>query len=176
MYRALLFVFSFLLAQNVNYDNYFTNNTLRFDYYHSGIADAEYVSLDELRIEGEWPGSKVNLVDNNDLGLYRFEVIDLETDNIIYSYQFASIFGEWQTTAEASDGVWRSFHESQRFPEPKKPFILILKKRNPNGSYTEFYRSEQDPSSHYINRSPIIKNNKVWKIFNNGPAHIILSI
>jgi len=170
MYRALLFVFSFLIAQNANYDNYFTNNTMRLDYYHSGIADAEYVSLDELRIENEWPGSKVNLVDNKDLGLYRFEVIDLGSDEIIYAYQFASIFGEWQTTSEASEDVWRSFHESQRFPEPKNPFILVLKKRNPNGSYTEFYRSEQDPGSHYINRSPILKNNKVWKIFNNGPA------
>jgi len=168
MYRILIFIFSFVIAQNVAYDDYFTNNTLRFDYYHSGVADTEHVSLDELRLEGEWPGSRKNLIDELHYGLYRFEVIDSESHTLLYAYPFASIFGEWQTTGEASDGIRRTLHESQRFPEPKKPFILKLKKRNPDGSYNQIYESEHDPNSRFINRSPVIKENKVWKIFENG--------
>lgn len=170
MYRITLFILSVALAQNINYNDYFTNNTIRFDYYHSGVADAEHISLDELRLEGEWPGSKKNLVDDMERGLYRFEVLDTESGEVIYAYPFASIFGEWQTTGEAYAGTWRTFQESQRFPEPKKPFTLLLKKRNPNGSYIQIYQSKHDPNSRFINRSQVNKKNKVWKIFNNGPS------
>ena len=139
IYRILIFILSVGFCQNINYNAFFTNNTLRFDYYHSGVADAEYISLDELRLESKWPGSKTNLIDELHYGLYRFEVIDAESNSLIYAYPFASIFGEWQTTGEAADGVWRTFHESQRFPEPRKSFSLILKKRNPDGNYDKIY-------------------------------------
>ena len=168
MYRFLIFIFSFVIAQNITYDDYFTTNTLRFDYFHSGIADTEHVSLDELRLEGEWPGSKNNLIDELHYGLYRFEVYDVESGNLIFAYPFASIFGEWQTTGEATDEIWRTFHESQRFPEPKKLFTMVLKKRNPNGSYKQIYSSEKYPNSRFVNRSPVIEKDKVWKIFENG--------
>lgn len=168
MYRILLFILSISFSQNVIYNEYFTDNTLRFDYFHSGAADTQRVSLDELRLEGTWSGSKTNLIDEMELGLYRFEVINIESEQIIYAYAFASIFGEWQTTGEATDGVWRTIHESQRFPEPKQPFRLVLKKRNPNGTYNTIYNAEHDPASRFVNRSPIANNDKVWKIFNNG--------
>ena len=168
MYRIILFILSIGLSQNVIYNDFFTENTLRFDYFHSGVADTEQVSLDELRLEGAWTGSKTNLIDDMQLGLYRFEVFDSKTDKLLYAYPFAGIFGEWQTTGEAADGVWRTIHESQRFPEPKKAFRLALKKRNPDGTYNMIYYAEHDPASRFVNRSPIAKNNKVWEIFNNG--------
>ena len=170
MYRILLFILSISFSQNVIYNDFFTDNTLRFDYFHSGVAETEHVSLDELRLEGAWPGSKTNLIDDMHLGLYRFEVSDIESEKIIYAYAFASIFGEWQTTGEAADDVWRTFHESQRFPEPKHSFRLVLKKRNSDGTYNTIYDAEHDPASRFVNRSLIVNNNKVWKIFNNGSA------
>ena len=168
MYRILIFILSIGFCQNIIYTDFFTENTLRFDYFHSGVADTEHISLDELRLEGAWSGSKTNLIDGMHLGLYRFEVVDVETNKLIYAYPFASIFGEWQTTGEAADGVWRTIHESQRFPEPKQPFYILLKKRNPDGTYKTVYNTEHDPGDRYVNRSPISSNNKVWKIFNNG--------
>ncbi|MFC1784015.1 M64 family metallopeptidase [Candidatus Neomarinimicrobiota bacterium] len=170
MYRILLFILSIGFCQNIIFTDYFTDNTLRFDYFHSGVTDTERVSLDELRLEGAWSGSKTNLIDDMHLGLYRFEVIDVASDQIIYSYAFASIFGEWQTTSEAADGVWRTIHESQRFPEPKHPFRLALKKRNPDGTYKTIYNTEHDPASRFVNRSSVANNDKVWRIFNNGLA------
>ena len=112
MYRILIFILSFGFCQNINYVDFFTENTLRFDYFHSGVSDTENISLDELRLEGAWAGSKTNLIDDMHLGLYRFEVEDATTNKLIYAYPFASIFGEWQTTGEAVDGVWRTIHES----------------------------------------------------------------
>src|SRR3954464_2875153 len=40
------------------FDSRFTGRTLRFDYFHSGIAKEEHVSFDGLRREGDWPGSR----------------------------------------------------------------------------------------------------------------------
>jgi len=168
MHRIIIFFLSIGFCQTIDYGQYFTNNTLRFDYYHSGIAGVEYISLDELRLECEWPGSKSNLIDQMHYGLYRFEVFDVATNKLIYAYPFASIFGEWQTTGEAADGVWRTFHESQRFPEPKNPFRLILKKRNPDGTYNTIYDADHSADNRFVNRSLIAKKNKVWKILNNS--------
>jgi len=170
MYRILLFILSIGFCQNIIFTDFFTENTLRFDYFHSGVADTERVSLDELRLEGAWSGSKTNLIDDMHLGLYRFEVVDVETNKLIYAYAFASIFGEWQTTGEAANGVWRTIHESQRFPEPKRSFRLALKKRNPDGSYIMLYYAEHNPTSRFVNRSPVANNDKMWRIFNNGSA------
>ncbi len=168
IYRILIFILSVGFCQNIIYNDFFTDNTLRFDYFHSGVADTEHISLDELRLEGAWAGSKTNLIDEMQLGLYRFEVSDIVSEQIIYAYAFASIFGEWQTTGEAADGVWRTIHESQRFPEPKLPFRLILKKRNPDGTYSIIYNDKHEPTNRFVNRSPIVNSNKVWNIFSNG--------
>ena len=48
-----------LIPEAPSFDDYFTGQTLRFDYYHSGVAAEEHISLDQLRLEGVWPGSRV---------------------------------------------------------------------------------------------------------------------
>src|SRR5262245_30444022 len=68
-----------------NFDDQFTGKTLRFDYFHSGTATEEHISLDELRLESDWPGSRTNLVDNAKLGYYLFEVTDPASDRLLYS-------------------------------------------------------------------------------------------
>ncbi|MBL7995357.1 peptidase M64 [bacterium] len=149
------------------FDEYFTGQTFRFDYYHSGTAKEEHISLDEIRLEGSWPGSKVNLIDESNLGKYMFEVVDLKSNKVIYSRGFASIYGEWETTGEASK-MWRTLHESQRFPEPKDKVQLVLKKRQDDGSFIQIYSTTIDPSSRFINRSPLVSAGEVWTVFENG--------
>ena len=125
-FLALALVFA---LQPSSFDARFTGRTLRFDYFHSGTAKEEHVSLDGLRLEGDWPGSRVRLLDDTNLGKYLFEVIDLATNQALYSRGFSSIYGEWETTGEAAAGTWRTFHESMRFPEPRGKVQLVLKKR-----------------------------------------------
>ena len=50
-------------AALADFDTLFTGKTLRFDYNHTGIATEEHISLDEIRLEGDWPGSRNVLVD-----------------------------------------------------------------------------------------------------------------
>jgi hypothetical protein len=159
---------SFTLAQS--FSAFFTGQTLRFDYLHSGIAAEEHISLDEVCLEGPWPGSRAHLLDETNLGKFMFEVVDTASGQIIYSRGFASIYGEWETTGEAREGVWRSFHESQRFPEPKAPVRLILNKRGEDGAFHPFYTTVVDPQSRFVDRSAIAPQGKVWSLFENGPA------
>jgi hypothetical protein len=103
-------------ATGPEFDSYFLDACLRFDYFHTGTAKEETFSSDETWKEPVWAGSKTNLIDTLNLGKYQVQVFDLQTNALIYSRGFCSIFGEWQTTAEAIKGVKRSFSESVRIP------------------------------------------------------------
>ena len=74
------------------FDHIFTGKTLRLDYFHSGTAEQEEFSVDQYRIEGDWPGSKTHLVDDTNLGKFLFQVIDVASNRVIYSRGFCSIY------------------------------------------------------------------------------------
>jgi hypothetical protein len=150
------------------FDATFTGRTLRFDYYHSGSATEEHISLDTYRLESEWPGSRVRLVDDTNLGKYMFAVVDPATGKTLYSRGFCSIYGEWETTGEAKK-IWRTFQESQRFPEPKMPVELTLAKRGTDGAFHELYSTSVDPASRFVDRSAIVPTGAVTVVFESGP-------
>src|SRR6476659_10125891 len=92
--------------------------TMRVDYYHTGNSKQEVFSVDRIQIEPlPWPGDMSKTVDDTNLGKYFFEVRDQATKRVLYSRGFASIFGEWETTDEATT-MMRTFSESLRFPAP----------------------------------------------------------
>jgi hypothetical protein len=153
------------------FSEWFTGGTLRFDYYHSGTAGEEHVSLDAVRLEGEWPGRRTHLLDDTNLGKYRFAVVGLPSNRVLFSQGFASIYGEWETTGEARDGIWRTFHESQRFPEPRSTVQLVLSKRGADGAFREIFSTVVDPGSRFVDRSPIAgpaPPGEVWSVFEHG--------
>src|SRR6266446_3753213 len=67
------------------FDAYFTASTMRVDYFHTGGLGSEVVALDRVLSDGAWPGSRTKLVDSTSLGNYLFEVIDPQTNQVIYS-------------------------------------------------------------------------------------------
>ena len=85
-----------------------------------GPASRETVALDRVVNDGPWAGSRTQLVDPTNLGKYLFEVRDKQATALLYSRGFASIYGEWETTAEVKT-AHRTFHESLRFPWPNQP-------------------------------------------------------
>ncbi|HXB57060.1 MAG TPA: IgA Peptidase M64 [Vicinamibacteria bacterium] len=141
--------------------------TLRLDYVHSGGAAEERFALDGWVREGPWPGRPDRAIDDTNLGPYFFEVVDRGKNRVLYSRGFASIFGEWETTAEAKD-VARAFHESLRFPEPAAPAQVVVKKRGKNGAFREIWSVLVDPQSPAIDSSPPSPGTKVWAVMKNG--------
>ncbi len=160
-----------LFAAPAGFDALFTGRTLRFDYFHTGTSSEEHVSPDRCRLEGEWPGSRTRLLDDSNLGKYLFEVVDRGTNQPIYTRGFAGIFGEWETTGEARQ-LFRTFHESQRFPEPRRSVQLVLKKRGLDGSFREIYSGVVDPESRFVDRSPVTARSEVVTLFESGPEAV----
>src|SRR5215831_19559577 len=102
--------------------------TMRVDYYHTGNDKEERFSLDRIVIEPlPWPGNVARSIDRTNLGKYFFEVTDQASGTTLYSRGFASVYGEWETTAEAQK-MNRTFSESLRFPAIDKPAKVTVKK------------------------------------------------
>jgi hypothetical protein len=152
-----------------DFDARFTGSALRVDYAHCGTARQEAIALTGYRAEGEWAGSRTQLIDCSDTGKYRFRMFDKASGSELYSRGFASIFSEWETTAAAKQG-WSSFQECQRFPEPRASVFLALEKRGADGRFAEFWRTELDPQSRFVDRSPIPAVGEVIALRENGPS------
>jgi hypothetical protein len=165
---ALLATASVTQAQSV-FSTFFTEKTMRLDFYHTG-GGLELFALDQVVSDGPWAGSRTRLLDDTNLGPYFFEVIDRGTNQAVYSRGFASLYGEWETTAEPRKGVNRSFHESLRFPWPKRPVQVVVKKRDRANAFREVWSTVVDPASRFVTAAEAKPAGKVWTVFENGPA------
>jgi IgA Peptidase M64/Peptidase M64 N-terminus len=144
--------------------------TMRLDYYHTGNAAQEMFSLDRVVIEPlAWPGNPQKNVDETNLGKYFFEVRDRNTNRVLYSRGFASIYGEWETTDEAR-AVHRTFHESLRFPAPVTPVQIILKKRDASNSFREIWSALVDPKDMFVDNSKPPSPAPLIQIEKNGDS------
>lgn len=129
--------------------------TLRLDYFHTGSSQDEIFSLDRWVIEPlPWPGNPDRPVDSLRFGNYRFEVRRVETQEVLYSRGFSSIFAEWITTAEARQ-IHRTFHESLRFPHPGGPAEIVVERRGEDQSFAEVWRVLFDPTDPFLDSSSI---------------------
>ena len=141
--------------------------TLRVDYFHTGGASEERFALDRVVLEGPWPGRLDRGLDDTNLGLYRFEVVDLSTQRVLYSRGFASMYGEWETTVEARERCL-TLHESVRFPEPEAPVQVLLKKRGSRLGLREVWSLVVDPADPAVDRTGPPASSQVWAVMENG--------
>ncbi len=146
--------------------------TLRLDYFHTGDAETEVFSVDELVIEPlPWAGNLDRPLDPVPLGKYLLEVRAKESDRLLYSRSFSSIYGEWETTEEATR-VRRSFHESVRFPRPPGEFRVVFLKRDANNEFQSVWEAAFDPADYMHHRETAAYGDDVIAIELNGdPTH-----
>ena len=169
--HLLVIILSLILAGpafSFDFEQYFIEQTMRLDYYHSGTAFKDDYSFDEVHIEAQWAGGLCNLIDTLNLGKYLFEVFDVSTNALIYSRGFASIFGEWQTTDEARKRN-RTFSESVRFPCPKNKVKITISERDKQNIFQEVWSVSIDPDEANIRRTAYFADFKVKKLKHYGP-------
>ncbi len=127
--------------------------TMRVDYYHTGNDHQESFSLDRIVIEPTtWPGDLRKAIDDTNTGKYFFEVRNRNTNRVVYSRGFASIFGEWVETEEAKQ-INRTYSESLRFPAPDTPVQITLLKRDLDNAFREIWSLTVDPKDPSIDTS-----------------------
>lgn len=107
-------------AQEVQFEKFFADSTLRIDYIFSGTANTQQVSLDEIRKVPVWAGRRHNLDSLLLAGNAQLTMRDAATARVIYRHSFSTLFQEWQTTEEATR-VNKSFENVFQVPMPHKP-------------------------------------------------------
>lgn len=149
--RTLTLFLSLVLSLSsiADFNQWFQNKTLRIDYYHAGDSENEFYSIDEVKIEPYWGGSFVNLVDTFLYGQYYFKVFDVESDSLIYSRGYGTLFGEWQTTKEAQLTT-RSFTETVVCPLPLKNARIDFFSRDKKGIFKKKFEYIYKTSNYFI--------------------------
>lgn len=126
--------------------------TMRVDFFHTGGKGVDVYALDRVSVEPlPWPGHPARTLDSGEPGAYRFEVRDAG-GRLLYARGFASIFGEWITTAEAAESH-RTFHESLRFPVPDGPVAVTVLRRRADQSFEKAWQTTVDPADPFVVRA-----------------------
>lgn len=139
----------FLLSAQVDFDTYFTDTSMRFDFLLAGNQREVTVFPAGTKEEPFWAGNPNNLIDTFDYGSYRFRVFDKKTGTLIFSKGFSTLFQEWQTTAEARNGN-KTFYQSAIFPYPRKPIRLEIDARQRDGMFSTIFSTDIDPKNYFI--------------------------
>ena len=166
---CLFFIINSIHAQ-VDFATYFEPKSLRVDFALSGNAQEQRAALQQLRAEPVWGGPVKNLIDPFDYGGYYVKVYDLQTNTLIYTRGFNTLFEEWRTTDEALKEI-QSWTNSISIPYPKKPvlFELFGRERADNQFYS-LWKMEIDPTSIFIDKSPLKKLKTEKLLYNGDPA------
>ena len=149
MRRFFLFLFLLPGVAFAQFDEWFTEASLRIDYTLTGNATTTSFALKELVKEPYWSGSKTNLVDNLEFGNYIVRVFEPGTDHLLFSKGYQNLYGEWQTTEEATQ-VTKTFDESVIVPFPKRKIEVALYYKNWEGQLVEGYRLMVNPDDYFI--------------------------
>ncbi|MBN1820320.1 MAG: peptidase M64 [Prolixibacteraceae bacterium] len=162
----ILFTLPLFLKAQIDYNQYFKNSTLRFDFLLGGNQKNVVVYPEQIKAEPHWAGTKTNLTDPFNYGSYRYRVFDSESDILIFSKGFCTLFQEWQTTAEAKT-TNKTYYQAVFFPFPKNKVKLLIDARQWDGSFKEIFQTEIDPKDYFINREEPEKF-EFEKIIDNG--------
>jgi hypothetical protein len=152
------------------YDDNWTPNTMRVDFFHSGSADMDQLVVDQICQEGEWPGSKNALIDTMNLGNCMVKVFAAGSGKLLYSRGYNTIFDEWKTTQAARKGEKMTLHESVRFPFPLQEIKLVIAERDSCNKFINVFSTQIDPSSYNIHREKPVCEFTWSALINNGPS------
>ena len=94
LFSFLLVSLSLSAAAPVDFDRYFSDQTLRIDYIFSGNARQQFIALDELHVAEGWAGRRVNLDEVPLRGNGQITMRDAATKAVIYKTSFSTLFQE----------------------------------------------------------------------------------
>ena len=149
MKRLLLLLILLPTFAWAQFEEWFEPASLRVDYTLTGNDKTTAFALKELIKEPFWSGSKTNLIDNLEFGNYIVKVYEPGTDHLLFSKGYQNLYGEWQTTEEATK-VTKTFDESVIVPFPKKQVEVVLYRKDWEGRLIEGMRLTVKPDDYFI--------------------------
>lgn len=162
----VFFVFLLVKSQAQQQTNVFSfDNSLRIDFYISGDANSEKIILSQLKKEPYWGGSKKNLI-HPDYGEFRLQVFDTQTQKVIFSKGFNSLFNEWQHIEQAKSET-RLFQHSMQIPFPNKILKLTIEKRSKRGVFVKIFQRLINPDDYFI-KNEMVASYPIKELLKNG--------
>jgi hypothetical protein len=148
---------SALQAQNVKFNDYFSDSTLRINYLRVGNRQHDTVQLQSHECIGCWAGSLTQLLDPFDNGAYCIMVKDPLSGRELYSRGYNSLFREYRDTPQGADSI-AGFEEVVRVPWPKRPVdICFLQRGSDQRMHLQCsYRFDPDSAMAQLRRSSVV--------------------
>ncbi len=137
-------------SDDIVFEDFFVNATMRIDYCHIGNSTTEMITLDRVYREKEWAGNPRSLIDPIGQGRYLVRVKDPASGMVIFTRGYDSYFAEYQTTGPAKAGVRRTYHESVLIPYPKDTIQVIIERRQRDQTLQPIFEQIIDPASYSI--------------------------
>ncbi|MCD8303696.1 MAG: IgA Peptidase M64 [Prevotellaceae bacterium] len=138
-----------LMAQ---FDEHFTDRTLRVNYIFSGDNRHQQIHLSELLQSPGWYGRRVNLTRLQLKGNGQIVMTDTLGRDTLYCHSFSSLFQEWQTTEEATR-VNKAFENSFLLPFPKEKCKVTITLTDTHNKVSSRLEHVVDPSDILIRRT-----------------------
>src|SRR5574344_98893 len=129
IFVLLIAICTFCYADAQNFDEYFTDSTLRIDYVFSGNTKQQMIAVDKLNKMQHWYGKHRRLAELPIEGNGQITVRDHITQKVIYRNSFSTLFQEWLSYPEAETQT-KSFENVFLIPMPRKAIDVTIDLRN----------------------------------------------
>ena len=143
-YLLLLVTFFSLSVQAQDFEQYFSDSTLRLDYIFAGDVNQQYIYVDQLSKSHRWYGRRHRLAELPLAGNGKITVFDKMTGIVIYRHSFSTLFQEWLATDEAKH-TKKSFENVFLIPYPQQPVRIKVELRDYHDKVTAELVHEVDP-------------------------------
>lgn len=134
-----------------DFDAYFEDATLRLDYVMAGDAQRQEVYLDEMFRTERWAGRRHHLAETLLAGNGQLTVRDHQSQTVIYTWTFSTLFQEWILEDEAKT-VKRAFEASYNVPFPKAPVDITVTLTDNHQQVTTSMTHTVDPADILIRK------------------------
>jgi hypothetical protein len=157
-------------SEEIKYNTYFTDKTMRVDLYHTGNSTEDVYTLERIFKENKICSSEKNLIDYINNGRNFLKVYDERSGKLIFSHGFDSIFGEYQTTDDSIKGIKRTYSETLYMPYPKNNIIFTIERRDKYNKLNKVFEVMIDPAStNIINEKPSKEVEVIDFLINGDP-------
>lgn len=132
MRKVILFILFALTGTTIeaqNFNDFFTDNTLRIDYTFAGNKQEQHIAVDQLNAIPKWYGKRQHLSELPIEGNGQITVRTHSTGKVIYRNSFSTLFQEWLSYDE-SKSISRSFENVFLVPMPKDTVEVTLELRD----------------------------------------------
>ena len=143
-YLLLLVTLFSLSVQAQDFEQYFSDSTLRLDYIFAGDVNQQYIYVDQLSKSHRWYGRRHRLAELPLASNGQITVFDKMTGTVIYRHSFSTLFQEWLATEEAKH-TKKSFENVFLIPYPQQPVRIKVELRDYHDKVTAELVHEVDP-------------------------------